>query len=137
MKTLTLYTYSYETALQAFAAEAAGAGRLLVKNEGRREGLFYLCCAYAPEALENIIFLLEHITVQENPIYRYSVKLQNLAQDLRGTSVHDENKRRLFQYLKHNREINLEGYAAFRMADYRDKLDMMTYSLVKKMGRTE
>ena len=136
MKLLTVYTNHYEQALTAFAAEAENAGRLSPRSEGRRDGLFYLCCAYAARdsaITDGFAALLEYVAIQENPVYRYSPKLTDLAKDLQRTPVHFEILSNLTQYLKTNKTLHLEGYVTFRMADYREKLDILSYSLIKKM----
>lgn len=81
--------------------------------------------------------LLEHVAIQANPVYRHSVKLAELAADLRSTPIHAENTRRLAAFLKHNTSMHLEGYAAFRMRTFKEKLDMMTYTLIKKIRLSE
>ncbi len=60
-----------------------------------------------------------------------------IVRDLRGTQIHLENKKQLTDFLKNNSAVHIEGYASFRMAEYNYKLDLMTYSLIKKLRMTE
>ena len=77
--------------------------------------------------------LLTDIIVQENPIFQYSPKLQDMAHDLRKTPLYDTGLKGLKRFIKHNRALHLEGYMNFRMSDYREKLDLMSYTLIKKL----
>jgi len=77
--------------------------------------------------------LITEIALLENPVYKYSAKLRDMAKDLRGTPIYNEGLIALSHFLKHSRLLHLEGYVAFRMSEYREKLDFMSYSLIKKM----
>ncbi|MDR1663665.1 MAG: hypothetical protein LBR83_01915 [Clostridiales bacterium] len=138
MKLLTIFTREYEQALGAFVSAETDAGRLSRRGEGRAEGLFFLSCAFdaknkSGEVVEGIASLLEYVAIQENPVYRQSPALQNIALDLRGTPVHAENIKKLRAFLQQNRALHLEGYVSFRMSDYREKLDLLTYSVIRKI----
>ena len=140
MRLLTIRTASYERELKTFVKEAAAAGLLTVRSEGWYDGLFGANFLYEPVVdgmTDEFTFLLENIVVQENPVYKHSIKLQRLAVDLRQTSIHIFNRERLTQFIKHSRLLHLEGYVAFRMTEYRHKLDMITYSLIRRMVNTD
>jgi len=83
--------------------------------------------------IEALAQFLEHIAVLRHPVYRYSPKLINIALELRHTEIHETNVKQLTQYLQENDTLHLEGYIAFRMADYHNKLDMMTYCIIKRL----
>lgn len=134
MKTLTITTQSYGQALQALAADGDG---MTVRYAGQHEGLYYMRVIFdGTQPAETLTGLLEYVAVQENPVYRHSEKLTSLALTLRHTPIHADNLSRLTQYIKENRRLHLEGYVVFRMAEYRHKLDMMMFSLIKNMKLT-
>ena len=141
MKRLTLYTHRYELALRDFAAGAADNGLITVRRAGWRGNnrVFCVCClwdALQPDFTDGLMVLLEEIAMQENPVYRQSPKLRDLGSDLRHTPVHSQGVKSLDQFLKLNRGLHLEGYVTFRMSEYCETLDMMTYSLIKKLKLT-
>jgi len=137
MKQLTIYTHRYTQLLENYTAEAEKAGGLKIfKTRGRKGNLYLLNCLAnhtEPVFIEGLIALLIDIALQENPVYQHSPKLRDMAGDLRGTLLYANLKRGLIRFLKHSRNLHLEGYVAFRMKEYREKLDMMSYSLIKKM----
>ncbi len=68
-----------------------------------------------------------------DPVYRHSPQLMNLARDLRSAPIHAEDVRQLNEFLKYNAALNVEGYAAFRMADFAYRLDLTAYGLIKRL----
>jgi len=137
MKRISIHTSKYENELRDFAARAAAAGTIAIKWSRfcEKKRLFVLGCACAdyPSTLEALSSLLMDIAETENPVYRYSIKLRSLAHDMRNPSVCERETSRLRRFFAENKNLHLEGYVTFRMAEYRDKLDMMIYSLVKKI----
>ena len=136
MKQLTILTHRYSTLLEKFANETQDTGGITV----RRGGLFAVKCQVPRHKLplaERIMTLLTDIAIQENPVYQHSRKLQSMAGDLRGTEIFSSMKKELLHYIKHSNMLHLEGYINFRMAVYREKLDYMSYSLIKKMKLTQ
>ncbi len=137
MKRLTILTEHYEKLIHT---HLRGDGQdWIIRSEGRADGVFFARVSYVPgraftEALTN---LLEEAAALTNPVYRYSPRLMDIARDLRGTPIRQENERRLTEFLTPNASLNVEGYVAFRMAEYNYKLDLMTYSLIKKLKLTE
>jgi len=137
MKQLTICTHLYSQLLRNFTTHAQNCDWLAKPEPNRKDGLHTVYCQYnnAQAAFaKGLMTLLAEIAVQENPIYQHSPKLQDMAYDLRKTPLYAAELRGLIRFLKHNRTLHLEGYVAFRMADYREKLDMMSYSLIKKLN---
>ena len=106
--------------------------------------LFGLCCVYDGELykvncprdsldVDAFVGLLERIVVLEHPVYGHSLKLTDMALELRYTEIHQANVEEFIQYIGEYDLLHLEGYSAFRMPEYRYKLDMMMYGLIKKM----
>jgi len=93
--------------------------------------------ANLPVLTNGLIALLIDIALEENPVYRHSQKLRDMAYDLRDTALHRKLAGDLTRFLTRARDLHLEGYLNFRMAEYREKLDMMSYSLIKKMKLTQ
>ena len=136
MKLLTICTRRYTQQLEDFTACATAGGLITTPKTGREGGLFFAVCRYDHSQAafpKGLMTLLADIAVQENPVYLHSPKLQCMANDLHKTSLFDTGLKNLTRFLKHNRLLHLEGYVAFRMADYREKLDMMSYTLIKKL----
>ena len=130
MKQLTISTRRYNKLLENLTtfADAIKADRI--------GGLFFICYRYDQvqgRFAKGLMATLADIAVQENPIYQHSPKLQGIAHDLRKTPLYDAELKSLNRFIKHNRVLHLEGYVTFRMADYREKLDMMSYTLIKKL----
>jgi hypothetical protein len=136
MRLLAIYTQQYEQALKAFVQEENTAARLSVRREGRRGGLFYLNTAYDAGNrgfVGPLTCLLAYIAAMENPVYRGSPKMMGLARELRRTPIHAECAAMLDEYLHCHRQMHLEGYVTFRMAAFREKLDMLSYTVIKRM----
>jgi len=134
MSQLTIYTHRYSKFLECFAIDIAEGDAVISNIVRRKGGLFLLNCNVGSrEVAERLLILLIDIAMQENPIYKQSSKLQEMAGDLRGTRLYASLRRNLIRFVKHNRVLHLEGYMTFRMTEYREKLDMMSYSLIKKM----
>ena len=135
MKLLTIYTHRYARLLNDFATHAVGIGLITTKT-GNNGGLFYAECRYDQRLsafAKELMPLVTEIAIHENPIYHHSQKLQSIAHDLRKTPLYDAEQKNLSNFLRHSRVLHLEGYVNFRMADYREKLDMMSYTLIKKL----
>ncbi len=134
MKRLTILTERSEKLIHAYLREG-GCSEWIIRGEGREGRISFARVSYAPggKFAEALTSLLEEAAALENPVYRHSPRLMDIAHDLRGTPVHQENERKLTEFLKYNAAINIEGYVAFRMEDYSYKLDLMTYSLIKKL----
>ena len=139
MKPLTLYTQHYAQALQEFAAKAQEEDLIIIRqakwrNNGR---LFGLNLAWkAPKSMclaNNIALLLEYVAMQENPIYRESLKLRELAQSSFAGDVRKTCALRIRKFLHTSSIMHIEGYVTFRMPEYCEKLDLMSYALIKKL----
>jgi len=155
MKRLTLYTCSHKEGLQKFAKQASEIAHINwarwrenkkdnkteTKIKTKEKRLFALNISWDraenDKLAELLMTFLEEIALSANPIYCHSPKLMELARNLRYTDlhrVHDREKRQLKTFLKYNKVLHLEGYATFRMEEYRNKLDMITYGLIKKLN---
>jgi len=82
----------------------------------------------------SLMHLLHKIALAENPVYRHSPKLRELADGLLTTDTFAQTLAQLKVFIKSSKEINLDGYVIFRMEAYRTKLDMMLYNIVKKIN---
>ncbi|MCL2421469.1 MAG: hypothetical protein FWD03_06380 [Defluviitaleaceae bacterium] len=102
-----------------------------------KEELYTIQCAKNKLDMDAFAELLEHIVILAHPVYGHAPKLADMAFDLRNTEIHQTNTINLARYIKEHDVLHLEGYATFRMANYRHKLDMMMYCLVKKLKLTE
>ena len=136
MKQLTVYTRKYRQPLEDFAAYAVSKGVNLRRAGELSCGLFSINCLYSHAEtafVGGLMTLLTDIAMQENPVYLHSPKLRDMAADLHSTPLYAAVFKEFKQFLRHSRMLHLEGYVVFRMAEYREKLDMMSYSLIKKM----
>ena len=93
--------------------------------------------AYGKIDIEALATLLERVIILAHPVYGHSPKLADMASQLHYTEIHQNNVAELNRYLDENNLLHLEGYATFRMAEYRHKLDMMMYCLIKKLKLQE
>jgi len=82
----------------------------------------------------SLMHVLHKIALAQNPVYRHSHKLRDMADGILNTDTHAHALTQLKTFLKSNNAINLEGYVTFRMENYRAKLYMMLYSIVKKIN---
>ncbi|MCL2578368.1 MAG: putative sporulation protein YtxC [Defluviitaleaceae bacterium] len=135
MKRFTLYTTKYEAILRDFAVKAAAADIIYINKTGREKNGFEVGFAMVQrEAFcELLLRLLMDIAESENPVYKHSAKLRKMARDLRYASTFAHELRLLKEFVSNGKELNIEGYVTFRMGEFREKLDLMIYSLVKKI----
>jgi len=137
MKQLTIFTHRYNQLLENYTADAQKVGGLTIRKAGKQNGVkFFVSCLVShtePAFIDGLICLLVDIALHENPVYQNSTKLRDMAGDLKGTQLYANLRRGIIRFLKNNQTLHLEGYVAFRMKEYREKLDMMSYSLIKKM----
>lgn len=97
----------------------------------RTTGVLHI--AHGSACTEALTVLLERIVILKHPVYGHSPKLVDIAQGLHQKKIHQTNIAELTSYLMENDVLHLEGYAAFRMSDYKHKLDIMMYSAIKKL----
>ena len=130
MQRITLHTSNYKQELIDFVQALQKQGLISVKNNNtlmwEKAETSSLC--------EELLLLLQHIAMQENPVYRHSPKLKDLAEGLRKTELHIHERIQLAEFTRHNKELNLEGYVLFRMGAYRERLDLILYTIVKKIN---
>jgi hypothetical protein len=132
MKRFTIYTVKYANELDEFAAKAAASEAIYIK---RKPNNFILSFTVSQREafFEMLLAVLTDIAVRENSVYRYSAKLREMAQDLRNTPLYGRELRQLREFVSESNELHIEGYVTFRMCEFREKLDTMIYSLVKKI----
>ena len=120
MKALTIVTQDFRQALEnALNLKCHASGTLYE--------------AHGVVSTEALACLLERIVVLSHPVYGNSPKLADMALDLHHTEIHKSNVTELDRYIEDNDLLHLEGYTAFRMSNYRHKLDVMMYCLIKKL----
>ncbi|MCL2199441.1 MAG: hypothetical protein FWB80_11000 [Defluviitaleaceae bacterium] len=127
MKKFKLLTDKYENALLMFLKKANDAS--VIKSWERFE--FYII--QADEFSEMLLGLLLEVTESENPMYKHSARLREMAKNIKSTPLYGRELRLLKKYVAANKELHMEGYVTFRMEELKGKLDMMVYSLVKKI----
>ena len=125
MKTLTISTHKYKHLLEGFANSKVN----------YKSGIYLIKYSYIHNDtnIKRLMSLLVDIAVHENPVYKNSKKLQDMAASLYDTPIYTAVCKALARYLWRNNSLHLEGYVSFRMSEYREKLDIMSYSLIKKM----
>ncbi|MCL1863317.1 MAG: hypothetical protein FWF78_07115 [Defluviitaleaceae bacterium] len=127
MKKFLLLTDKHESALHVFIKKACE--EYVVKPT---DGLkFYICDTEM--FCEMLLGLLLEVAESENPMYKHSSKLREMAKNLKGTPLYGRELNHLKKYVNTNTELHLEGYVTFRMEELKGKLDLMVYSLVKKI----
>lgn len=135
MKRFVLYSARYDGALCDFAAKAAAAEVIYIRKNCKENARRTLVFAVRERDAfyRALLDLLCDIAEAENPVYRHSPQLRGMARELRHSPVYSRELRRLRQFVAGSRELFLEGYATFRMSEFREKLDSLIYSLVKKI----
>ena len=132
MKRLNIHTSNYKSELTGFK-------KVLEKNNLCLVQPYTGGISLAWESLANdmvidaLLLMLQSIVMHENPVYRHSPKLRDLANSIKDTELHIHELQLLKAFIRANKNIHLDGYAAFRMEAYREKLDMMLYRIVKKI----
>lgn len=130
MQALTLCTRSYQKELMELLEQ--NTDYVIVKQEQKGP---YLSIEFLYPMFDAAGFaaFLEQIIQRENTVVRSSPKLAGRMSQLIHPSVRIQTERDLLQFIKENRELNLEGYARFRMWEYTYHLHILLYSIVKKM----
>jgi len=127
MKTLTILTQNFRKELKNFGLHCSIADANLYLAKYPRD-------KFDIECFTN---LLERIVILQHPVYSQSPKLADIALELRATEIHQLNTAELANYLASNTTLHLEGYTTFRMADYRHRLDVVMYCIIKKLNLAE
>jgi len=137
MKRLSIYTAKYEKEKNEFAARAAAAGIVITRDGGfcEKRQMFYTKFTCLDERSVNLELtaLLMDIAEAENAVYRYSPKMRGAAAKIRQTPVFQQEAALLKIFLAENKFLFLEGYTTFRLNEYRENLDMMIYTMIKKL----
>ena len=140
MKRITIHTTNHKSKLLRFA-ETAAEHNLCITEKNHQTGDYSIIFAWEASVtsafIQALIILLYDIVTYENPIYRHSPKLRNLAEGLQDTQLYQCDIERLKAFLRANKDLNIDGYLAFRMEAYRAKLDMMLYRIIKKINSTK
>ncbi|MCL2572012.1 MAG: hypothetical protein FWE11_06375 [Defluviitaleaceae bacterium] len=133
MKPLTIHTYKYKDLIINFADDNDIAVR---STSSSKCGLFSIHCLIKPNDsfIEGFMELLITIALEENPIFNQSPKLRSMADDLRSTPLYVALSKDIKTFIKKNNNLHLEGYVTFRMTEYGETLDLMSYTLIKKMN---
>ena len=121
--------------MREFAPKAAAAEIIYINKTGREKNGYMISFAIVRrEAFcEQLLKLLMDITENENPVYKHSAKLRKMARELRHSPTFSHELKLLKEFISCGKELNIEGYVTFRMCEFREKLDLMVYSLVKKI----
>lgn len=127
MSNFKLMTDKYEAEAREILTKARDAGeiRALTRFE------FYIM--EHEKFCEALLGLLLKIAENENPMYKNSAKLREMAKDLKRTPIYASELHLIKKYVATNTEMHLEGYVTFRMDEIKGRLDLMVYSLVKKL----
>ncbi|MCL1883371.1 MAG: putative sporulation protein YtxC [Defluviitaleaceae bacterium] len=135
MKRFSLYTVKYENVLREFAARTSAAEIIYINKNCKNQEGFALYFSVKERELfcEMLLGFLMDIAEGENPIYKHSARLRGMAGELRESPIFGRELNQLREFFTNSRELNIEGYVTFRMCEFREKLDMMIYSLVKKI----
>jgi|GEM_PF-2327213 len=129
MNNLTILTQRYKQELESINnIRCRQVGKELYMAE-------YPISTIDTKLLTALAALLERIVILGHPVYGHSQKLTDMAFEMSRNEI--ANISNLKCYLGENTVLHLEGYTAFRMSDYRNRLDMMMYCLIKKMKLAE
>jgi len=139
VKRLTIYTVGFDRQLYDFARDF-GLVRLLWAKWRSGGQVFGVQLAWengdTTEVVGRVCGFLQQLVALENPLYGHSPKLMELALGLQGTPVHQREVKRLKGFLRGSRVLHIEGYLNFRMGEFRNHLDVISYRAIKKMKLT-
>ena len=133
MRLLTILAEHHEKLIRKFIEGAS----VTVRGHGFFGQFFYIRCLYDPrehQFADAFAYFLEDIVLNENPVYSRLPKLRDAADKLRRTNT--GTKEHLRRYLRQHKELNVEGYAAFRMDEFKHRLDMLMIGLIKRLKLT-
>jgi len=133
MKRLAIHTCKYKHELINFAKCVSNTHICTIQNTSNGINIAWENSTTG-SILEELLLLLQNIAMHENNVYRYSPKLRDLASGIRNTDLHIQEYEQLKAFIKTNKLLNLEGYVAFRMEPYKEKLDTILYTIVKKIN---
>ena len=103
-------------------------------NEGERGGSFFFTLEREGMDVYGIAELFEDIILGRDEALANSPKLYETVRDLVFEGERDRMARELEQYLQSNRELCVEGYLNFRLAEASRKVSRVLYSLAKFTG---
>ena len=107
------------------------------KEEKKRgnEYAFSLAWVGGVQALARALMpLLTTAAQNENPVYRGSRAMRDVANALHKTPMFERQTKALARFLQYEGSIHIEGYARFRMSEYSESLDLLSYRLIKKLN---
>jgi len=145
MKHIAIYTIRYKNELENFMTNAKK-NNFCITNKKQdtsnvipsKASCFFMKLAWeksvADKITQELIHMLYHIVTNENPVYKYSPKLKDLSTSLHNTPQYENDVEQLKSFLHSSKELNIDGYVTFRMDEYKEKLDMMLYKIVKKIN---
>jgi hypothetical protein len=126
MKKFALHSVLHKAALSEFVAKAAAAEIIYIDENG-------FVIAKEDAFCEILLHFLMDIAESENPIYKKSSGMQKMAQDLRSSPIFAQELCALTEFVSAENALHVDGYTTFRMEAFREKLDLLVYSLVKKI----
>ena len=136
MKRTNLHPGKYHTQLNELVSNLTKKNLCAIKIY-----LSYVQIIWESTALDTIaqelMEMLYCVAMEENPVYRHSPKLRDIALGLINSDLHKQEQEKLKQFIKSNKDFNIEGYVIFRMEEHHKKLDMMLYSIMKKINSTK
>jgi len=135
MKRFTLCAAKYETDLRRFARKAEAAKIIYIHDNLKEKNGLALNVTFLQRKIfcEQLLAFLMDIAEGENPVYKNSSRLRTLARDLRDTPVFASELNLLEEFISSESALNIEGYVTFRMDGFHEKLDLLVYSIVKKI----
>ena len=110
--------------------------REYVTHEGERGGSFFF--TFNGEFMDvcAVAELFEDIILGRNEALANSPKLYETVRDLVFAGERDRMTRELEEYFQSNRELCVEGYLNFRLAEAARKVSRVLYALAKKLHFT-
>ena len=107
-----------------------------VTNEGERGGSFFFTLQREGMDVYGIAELFEDIILGRNEALANSPKLYETVRDLVFAGERDRMAREFEEYFRSNRELCVEGYLDFRLAEESRKVNRVLYALAKKLHFT-
>ena len=109
---------------------------LKVTGQGRAGLFFYYQVLLGVKGADDLLDILYEFMLHQNPIFRQSQRLRQAAEQVFMRTRHN-NMQQLKTFINENNTLNLEGYIQFRLYEQNIALNLMLYSLAKRIRAGE
>ena len=132
MPDVTLYTGKYQAECGEWLRATPG---VRVIAEGCSGQLAWYQAGFAVEDTGLLVDFLHQLLMGQNPLYNRSPKLRQMAKDTVFRQCREGDADKLARYLEENAALHVEGYIQFRLYEESCALNLLLYSLARRIQR--